>query len=61
MTKKSRALMSVAMAIGFLLSCTEDFSSQSSHEVQTENELLLIAKAIVQNHGNIIVNAYNKL
>lgn len=61
MTKKLRALMSVAMAISFLLSCTEDFSYQTSNKEQNETELLLIAKAMVQNYGNIIVNAYHKL
>ncbi len=54
MTEKLRALMSVAMAIGFLLSCTEDFSYQSSYKEQNETELLLIAKAMVQNHGKTV-------
>lgn len=61
MTRKLRALMSVAMAIGFLLSCTEDFSYQSSYKEQNEKELLLIAKAMVQNHGNTVILPINQV
>ena len=59
MTKKLRALLSVAMAIGLLASCSDEPSYPKADNVQNESEMLQIAKNVVQECGNVILPVNN--
>ena len=59
MNKRTRALLSVAMAIGFLLSCSEEINLHQSNIENHENDLVLIAKDIVNAQGSTITLPIN--